>query len=619
MKLILILSLFLTAFNLNAQVNAYARVTSISSTTINVSNPNETYGTFTSGNQVIVMQMQDNVIGSNTSDNSNFGNLSSISSTGMYEAAVISSVVRASGVVTQIVINSPLAQTYNTGSNRSVQIISFPLLGASGYTTTADISAVPWNGLTGGVVAFRVTGTLTLNHNITADNAGFRGGTINAGTAGSCDGTTYRIADNELNGNKGEGIYKATNTSYAAGRAKILNGGGGGNSHNGGGGGGSNITAGGEGGKGYSCSSNAGGLGGIALNSFVSADRVFMGGGGGSGEANNGYNTAGGSGGGIIIIKATQINTTGSGSALRISANGQTAANVGNDGAGGGGAGGSILLNVTTWNIVASKLITILSNGGSGGNVTDATAHGGGAGAGQGAIVFSTATPTGNITVNTLNGSGGRNYSGGTFAENGVGTNNTGIYNSSFSVLPVRLVFFKGIKVDDVISLEWKAVGDENADHFEIQRSGDGNAFQTIGRVDIQANNRTNQEYTYNDKHPRGDIVYYRLYIRDKDGYSELSGVVAIKLKKEPETTISLVPNPVRRNASLNINSGNAASGSLRIINCYGTIVGTKSFHLNKGDNKVQLINAMKLISGTYQVFVTVNNNSSVVKMLVQK
>jgi len=613
MKALATLLLILSSLYLPAQINGYARVTSISSTTIGIGTSNETYGTFVTGLPVLIMQMQDNTIGSNTSNSSSFGTLSSILSAGHYEITHITSVTRSPGI-TQVTIASPLANTYNINSNSSVQLITYPLLSSSDYSTTADITAVAWNGSIGGVVAFRVGGTLTLNHNINADNAGFRGGSVNAGNAGSCDNVTYIAAVNENNANKGESIYKATSSSYAAGRGRILNGGGGGNSHNGGGGGGSNASAGGEGGRGYSCSSNAGGLGGATLYSFVNSSRIFMGGGGGAGEGNNSYPTTGGNGGGVVIISANQISTTGSGSSLRISANGQNAADVGNDGAGGGGAGGSVLLNVNNWSVASTKTLTISANGGNGGNVTDATAHGGGGGGGQGALIFNSATPTTNITTRTLNGSGGRNYAGGTFANNGAGSNNVGIFNSSFALLPMKMMSFKAKKSPNTNVLEWLMESDENIDYYNVQRSYDGTNFETIALVQ-----KNNQSYSFIDINPEEKNIYYRIVLFDYAGHKEYSRIVMVRSGNDPSVHISLAPNPVRSHTFLKVETEQASAGTIRIINTLGMVVHVQNIHLNKGENNILLNKILSLNNGAYQVIVNAGSNSSNVKMLISR
>lgn len=613
MKLTACILFLCISLSVNSQINGYAQVTAISSTTFTIGSSNETYGAFATGLPVIVMQMQDNSIGANTSNNSSFGNLSSIQSTGAYEIAHVTGVTRVSGNITQITISSPLATTFSLNSNSSVQIITYPLLG-SNYSTTADINALAWNGSLGGVIAFRVTNTLTLNHNIIADNAGFRGGAANSGSAGSCDNTTYITATGDLSANKGEGIYKVTNTGYAAGRAKILNGGGGANSHNGGGGGGSNASAGGLGGQGYGCSSSAGGTGGVTLYSLIGSNRAFMGGGGGGGEGNNSFNTAGGNGGGVIIISANQVVTSGTGPALRIGANGQTAADVGNDGAGGGGAGGSILLSVNSWNIVSTKPISITANGGNGGNVNDAAAHGGGGGGGQGAVIFRTSTPATNITTQTSNGSGGRNNTGGTFAENGVGSNNVGIFNGSFALLPSKIVSFKGARLAGANQLTWHMVNEGGVSRYEVERSYNGTTFERAGTVAPGGS-----VYEFKDTDASESNVYYRVAIYNGNGQVEYSGVVMIKLKNTSAVSVILAPNPVASVATLKIETGHAAVGTVRIINTLGMLVDIKNIRLAKGDNTVSFDIPHNLQSGNYQLVLNAGSNSASVKMMIRR
>jgi hypothetical protein len=613
-KATIILMALTVTVRISAQVNAYARVTSISSTTLNVAPVDETYATFSAGMQVIVMQMQDNVIGSNTSDNSSFGDLSTLASTGMYEVAIISSVTRSAGVATQIIINSPLANTYNTGSNSSVQVISYPVLGTNGFTTTENITAVPWDGSVGGVIAFRVNGTLTLNHNILADAVGFRGGAVNAGDAGTCNSTTYRRSTDENYGNKGEGIYRVINTSYAAGRGKIINGGGAGNSHNGGGGGGANYSGGGAGGKGWNCTAS-GGTGGVVLGTYIGSNRVFMGGGGGSGEGNNGYNNAGGNGGGIIIISASQISTTGSGTSRRISANGGVGGDVGNDGAGAGGAGGSILLNVNSWSISSSKTLNITANGGDGGSVGDPAAHGGGGGGGQGAVLFASALPATNINTATSNGIGGRNYSGGDRAGSGTGSDNAGIMTSSFALLPQRIVSFRAFNNNNEIALVWEVSNEYVLDNYEVQRSRDGNTFSTIGNVRA-VNDRT---YRFTDKHPLQGINIYRIKLVGIEHARLFSNLASVATSAASKMQIALHPNPVSDHATLRIFSAQSSTADVQLVNMYGSIVDKRKVMINSGENKISLDGFGKLNAGVYQLSVASANEISSVRMTICK
>lgn len=275
-----------------------------------------------------------------------------------------------------------------------------------------SVKAEPWNPVTGtgGVVAMFVHGTLRLNGNITASEAGFRGAPGNSDSFynGDCSSTNITLYDstfyqygNVLAGLKGEGVSDTTFANeyvagYIRGKAKNINGGGGGNARFAGGGGGSNYSAGTSGGdEDSSCGPGAdttGGQAGYALRQvnsryYINEDdatpitllnrhnRVFFGGGGGSGTRMNGISTSdGGNGGGIVLIFADSIE----GNNNWIRADGANVSDIAAGAGGGGGAGGCIILDVSGYkaNLQLSAL------GGSGGAVESTTGYGGAGGGG---------------------------------------------------------------------------------------------------------------------------------------------------------------------------------------------------------------------------------------------
>ena len=353
--------------------NAYANITNYSGTSFTVNNLTEPASfSFAVGGNVILMQIQDNVIGTNTANVATFGDIAGIQSAGLWEERTINAINR-SGTNATITLNAAPTNTYNTGNNSRFQLISLRRLSAGAFTTTNNITATPWNGDIGGVVAIEVGTDLTLNHNISADGIGFRGGVVSNNNGSGCT-TGYWTGNSNERGEKGEGIYRRTDNNLRYGQAKLINGGGGGIFHNGGGGGGGNWTAGGPGGPGWNgnasgCTPGAGGIGGLSLSTFFTTNRIFMGGGGGGAQQNNGYGSGGANGGGIVIIKANRIITVGPcGAPLRISANGNSASNTGgggfNDAAGGGGAAGTVVLQVANYSISPSCSLHILANGG---------------------------------------------------------------------------------------------------------------------------------------------------------------------------------------------------------------------------------------------------------------
>lgn len=564
---ILPLGLCSVALSYGQGINAYAQITAVSGTVLTVGTASESVTSFAAGKDIVIMQMQDDVIGANTGNNANFGDLGSIQQAGRYSIRRIASVTRSGATLTAITLTSAPGVTFNVGSNSAVQAITFEVLGGGGnYTLGSALSPPAWNGSIGGVLAFQVGGVLTLAANITADAVGFRGGardrfnyttpcnTVDYFWSGTAAGTEYFAA-------KGEGIYKNTNVGIADGRGKMLNGGGGANQINAGGGGGSNYTAGGSAVLGWSCAADAGGIGGIALNGSISANRVFMGGGGGGGEGNDDVSTDGANGGGIILIKANQLKTTGTCAGLRISADGGSASHSGNDGAGGGGGGGSIVFQVPSYSLTSTCPLTIRANGGNGGTVNNGSTHGGGGGGGQGTVIFSTPAPTSNVTIQTQNGTGGCNQTPcANRAGSGAGSSNSGIVVSSIGALPIELLSFQAVPVRDRVDVRWSTATELDNDHFDVERSIDGDSWYTVLTLPGAGTSTNERTYAAMDMRPLPGRSFYRLKQTDTDGASTLSDAVMVELEADADV-LGVVPNPANASVTLvrpGINTGTA-------------------------------------------------------------
>ncbi len=577
----LLVLFFLISGIAQAQVNGYAAITSFSGSTLNVGTSNEAAATFTIGKSIIIMQMQDDVIGANTADNTSFGNLSAIKKAGHYEVRIITSVTRSGGVLTKIGLNAGLGTGFATGTNSSLQAITYELLGGGGnYATTAAITAPAWNGSIGGVVAFEVGGALQLRHNITANGVGFRGGAKDPDTEAACAPSVYRASSTDANtsryATKGEGIYKLTNDAWADARGKILNGGGGANGNNAGGAGGGNQTAGGIGGAGFSCSAQAsGGIGGIALGSYISESRIFMGGGGGGGEGNNSVSTDGGNGGGIILIKAASITTTGSCGGLAITANGAAAATSGNDGAGGAGAGGTVVLKVGSFSIANGCKLTISANGGNGGTVGHADIHGAGGAGGQGAVIFTSPLPTTNVTVQTNNGTAGCNNNAipcTNPAGSATGSNGNGIYTNYNVTLPIELLSFQAIPRQQQVDLSWSTASESDNAWFFVERSLDLQEWQVVVQLPGAGNSSYTIDYASVDPAPLSGTSYYRLRQVDINGTSSNSDVVPVQFTGAA-VQLSLFPNPATNQVTAW--AVGAATGRVELFNSLGQPVAT--------------------------------------------
>lgn len=418
---------------LSGIINTYYSGTSLSlsagSTSLTLGSGSGSSTPISSGDLLLIIQMQDASI--NSSNTTSYGSgtgtsrgYTSLNSAGLYEYVVATnSVSLAGGTLTfsgsgasNGLVNSYTNSDANGTKGQSrYQVIRVPQY--SSATLSSGLTSSNWNGSTGGILVFDVSGTLNLNSaSINLDGKGFRGAggvQLSGGTGGS-NADLRSLSTSGYHGSKGEGIagtprhiYDGTsvvdtgiigypNGTFAMGAPGNAGGGGNdgnptANDQNSGGGGGSNGGQGGRGGNSWASNLAVGGFGGVALPSTT--DRIFLGGGGGAGSNNNSTAPAssGGLGGGIVMVRAVTL----SGSAT-ISVNGTTPPAPANDGAGGGGAGGTVLFYSSS----ALSGLTINANGGKGAdswitqaaNSTPGERHGPGGGGGGGKRILSSSS-----------------------------------------------------------------------------------------------------------------------------------------------------------------------------------------------------------------------------------
>jgi uncharacterized protein (TIGR03382 family) len=283
----------------------------------------------------------------------------------------------------QLNLTAPLVSSFAAPGS---QVVRVPEYTRVQIQAASSLVAPPWNGSSGGVLAFLATDQVLNMGLISADGAGFRGGTYAATSSKNAGCTELNQSQASGGAHKGEGLFSAAPGAPTHGYGALANGGGGGDCDEGGGGGGGHGGAGGKGG--YTSpgdgARDVGGRGGVAL-SYSPLTRMSFGGGGGaaSGDSNasaTGAGTSGGAGGGIIYIRAQSLQ----GNQGTLQANGKSAAASISDAAGGGGAGGYITLRVQGQLDCASAH----AEGGNGGDNTDSKAHAPGGGGGGGVVLL---------------------------------------------------------------------------------------------------------------------------------------------------------------------------------------------------------------------------------------
>lgn len=120
--------------------------------------------------------------------------------------------------------------------------------------------------------------------------------------------------------------------------------------------------------------------------------------------------------------------------------------------------------------------------------------------------------------------------------------------------LPIELVYFDALVIENTIQLTWITASEINNDYFTIERSVDAKTWETVHTVNGAGNSNQIIEYTETDFNPLSGISYYRLKQTDFDGRFEYFNIVPVKYSSSDEDDdLSIFPNPVRQGENISI------------------------------------------------------------------
>jgi autotransporter-associated beta strand protein len=115
----------------------------------------------------------------------------------------------------------------------------------------------------------------------------------------------------------------------------------------------------------------------------------------------------------------------------------------------------------------------------------------------------------------------------GTITSSSVGSFGAFTFGTISGSLPVHWVQFSARLSNGHALLSWTVADETAVDHYEVQRSDDGNTFYSTGRVTAR-NVPALQSYHYTDSLAIKDVAYYRIRSVDKDGKANLSKIATI-------------------------------------------------------------------------------------------
>jgi hypothetical protein len=180
--------------------------------------------------------------------------------------------------------------------------------------------------------------------------------------------------------------------------------------------------------------------------------------------------------------------------------------------------------------------------------------------------------------------------------------------------LPLSFLSFTAQRKDNISQLKWITADEMNTDHFEVERSEDGNNFSSLARVPALNNSNTN-EYDYNDAIQINGIAFYRINCVDIDGKSKLSKIAAVYDRSYLANDLRVL-NPVQGSIIIRSKLDLKQPAAYTLVNNSGILVSKGVVKIQAGsDNVINL--PLSLQKGIYFLRLGTGDREVVQKILI--
>jgi hypothetical protein len=185
------------------------------------------------------------------------------------------------------------------------------------------------------------------------------------------------------------------------------------------------------------------------------------------------------------------------------------------------------------------------------------------------------------------------------------------------SVLSDFLLSFRGIFRNEKVELIWSVTQNNNIDHFEIEKSFDGDAFLRIGSVTKIPDALVYISFDELNHLLAGSFIYYRLKIVGSNGIAVYSKIIAISTGQQ--VPVRITPNPVRDRMQIFLNGDANDEATVIIYGPSGKLIYHKKERLQKGLNTLTVYKVPDWSHGLYIVTVMLDDKVYSKKVLIAK
>ena len=183
--------------------------------------------------------------------------------------------------------------------------------------------------------------------------------------------------------------------------------------------------------------------------------------------------------------------------------------------------------------------------------------------------------------------------------------------------LPVKLISFAGSLNNNKVTLQWAVAENENNDHFEVEKSPDGNDFITAAVVMASSKSGT-ESYSINEI-MKTEKSYYRLRMFDNNKVVTFSKTLLIENKIITTASgLKIVNNPAVDKLSLSFTSTNNQPVEIKVYDMTGKMQMNQKINVYPGGNFVSLPLSSSFKTGMYAVEVSDGSERQTAKFVKQ-
>jgi len=182
---------------------------------------------------------------------------------------------------------------------------------------------------------------------------------------------------------------------------------------------------------------------------------------------------------------------------------------------------------------------------------------------------------------------------------------------------PVELLSFSGRMTEQIVTLEWETITEQNNDFFTLYRAADGRNFTAIAKVNGEGTTLNAQNYQYLDKQPLAGLNYYQLSQTDFDGTTEYVGGIVVVDNDKFAGGIQIQPNPIRANELVWMATvETAGTMNVQVYSMNGALMYNNQVAVERGNNPLSF-SVTDLPKGVY-ILKTVRDNQTFTERFIK-